>query len=539
MSAHSTAFAGNPVHKGRSLLSVAVALVTVAASVLIGGTGAVAAERSAAACGGTLTFGQIVSCPSIGVDEEHRYTITTTRPSDILFGRLASGSGLPPNGRVTAPNGDYVCFVDSIVSSGCQLGAAGTYTLTVSLPYGDPMDYTVSVDSARTPSACTALPNSFFSFASPGVTATLPAASAVHCYRFNQPVGTVLRLFDPSGPHDVLGDIRDAQLQPVCPVRYATTCTLTSAGPYRLFLSEFYGNEATYTLKMPRLSQAVGCPLLKLAPFGDPGSAVGTGTLVGSEDASCHKLRVAAAGGILVRAYDVSSWSVYDNAGQRVCDSYQSRHFCGLAAAGDYVALAESDRSASGTTTYQIAATPLARNAGCASATSTAWDQPPLRVSQSSAVQTNCQVFRGKAGDRIVTYVSPDRYNYASIWLVDGTGAAVCSGWSEEDGCVLPAAGTYRVLSHLSTFEGEELTYQLQVRRLSQPVGCPVVTPGAYGAASASPPSGIRCRFLDIATTGPYRLNRSEKPTSGLQSRHRTSYGVLRFKKNKPRSTTT
>ena len=51
-----------------------------------------------------------------------------------------------------------------------------------------------------------------------------------------------------------------------------------------------------------------------------------------------------------------------------------------------------------------------------------------LLVHQTSAVQTNCQMLRGKAGDRIVTYAAPTVYNEVDWWLADSTGVVVCPG---------------------------------------------------------------------------------------------------------------
>ena len=100
--------------------------------------------------------------------------------------------------------------------------------------------------------------------------------------------------------------------------------------------------------------------------------------------------------------------------------------------------------------TYRVAVTAVSRNSGCAPATSTTWDQPALVLHQTSPVQTNCQPFRGKAGERILTYIAPEQYNDAWAWLVDETGTPLCTEWSEQDGCVLPATGTYRVVSFLN-----------------------------------------------------------------------------------------
>ncbi|GAA2355091.1 hypothetical protein Cme02nite_69040 [Catellatospora methionotrophica] len=459
-------------------------------------------------CGGPLALGQIVVCPSISGDEKHVYTVTVTKKSDTLYTTRTRGSGTWLEGTIAAPNGDLICalYTDS---GTCQLGRAGTYTITVQVPWGQGTgDYALAVESRLTPSSCTALPNSFFSFASPGQSGVLALGAAAHCFRFNQPVGTVLKMLAPStGSGDVQGAILDAQYQPVCPVRYTTECTLTSAGPYRLFLHEYYGNEAPYTLRMPRLSNAAGCPVLRPGAFGDQGAATGSGTLPPYAP-SCHRLHAAAAGPVALRFNPEQSinWSVYDDAGQRICERWAERRYCDLTTVGDYTVLLEANDPWGESIDYQVSATALYRSAGCAPVTATRWDTPTLVVRQTSSVQVNCQPFKGTAGDRVETYAAPTSYNDVMVFLIDSTGHPVCFAYSEQDGCELPATGTYRAVSYLGNWwtETGEDAYHLQVRRLSNPVGCPVVAPGAYGAAPAL--AGIRCRILDIPAAGRYPL---------------------------------
>lgn len=463
-------------------------------------------------CSGKLGFGKIKACPSILDEEENAWTVTSTVDSDTLLAKLTQVSGDGIGGRVTDRNGDYVCYLGPYPNQ-CQLGAAGTYTVTVSLTYGrGTAAYTLSVESMRTPSECDNLPENFFSFASAGRTGTLPAGAAGHCYKFDQPTGAVLHLTDPAGAADVQGDILDAQYQPLCQVRYTGECTLSRPGPYRLFLRELYGSETDYTLKMPRISHAVGCPVVPLSPFGDPGAAIGTGTLVERDEVACHALTTTAAGAVVVRFNQYQdqylSWTIYDADGQRVCDKYSSARSCALPAAGAYTLLVQNQNDFGNEMAYQVAVTALNRNDGCAAATGTNWDQQTLLVHQTSGVQTNCQPFHGEAGERVIVYRAPVVYNDLSAWLVDENGGVVCTEWSEEDGCVLPATGTYRVVSHLAYWEADstDLTYKMQVRGLSDAVGCPTITPGSYDAAPAGALGGIRCRTLDIPAAGTYRV---------------------------------
>ncbi|GAA4706283.1 hypothetical protein [Phytohabitans rumicis] len=476
-------------------------------AILLASAPAPASARQADDCGGALPFGQIVTCSAITDDQQHVFTVTTRRDSDTLYARLIDGSGDPLSAPLTGPDGEIVCRADDYASA-CQVGAAGTYTITVSLAWGfGTNSYTLSVESARTPSTCTRLDNAFFSFASPGVTGTLPFGTAATCFRFNQPAGSVLYLSDPGGAGDVRGQILDAQYQPMgCPIDAPTTCTLTGPGPYRVILAESYGNASDYTLKLSRLSQSVGCPVIRPTRFGDPGSAAATATV--STNVTCHKLRAPAAGliGMRIEPLQDVSWILYDDAGQPICEKYQlpNGRTCRLPAAGSYTLLVRNQNTWGDPVTYQVAVPALYANAGCATTTGTSWDQAALLVHQTSRVQTNCQPIRGTAGDRIITYYAPTVYSQVYAWLVDSTGTEVCPDWTGEDGCVLPATGRYRVISYVMEWgeQGADATYKLQVRRLSTPEGCPTRTAGSYGLTPV--PSGIRCRILDVTAPGSY-----------------------------------
>ncbi|MFG1678438.1 hypothetical protein [Micromonospora sp. NPDC049282] len=465
---------------------------------------------AAATCGGQLPLGKVTNCTSITGAAQHTWTVTSTVDQDTLLVRLRQVSGDGVGAQVTGPDGSNTCYVSSYLSD-CRLDAAGTYRITVTLNYGTGKGaYSLSAESMHAPSTCATLPESFFSFASTGRSGTLPAGLAARCFTFTQPTGTVLHLAGPGGAGDVQGNILDGQFQPICSVRYATECTLGSPGPYRLFLEETYGNKAAYTLKMPRISRSVGCPALPLAAFGDPGAAVGTGDVLPYQAVSCKKLRLTTPGALAVRIDQYANqhlgWRVYDDAGQVVCTKYDAWRSCALPAAGAYTLLLQNSNWE--TVNYRVAVARLDRADGCAPSVGLAWGQPTLTVHQTSAVQTNCQPFQGETGERVMIYRTPDRYNDVFSWLVDERGAVLCTEPSEEDGCVLPSTGTFRVVSYLSRWESTDtdLTYRMQVRALTDATGCPTVAPGAYNAAPTGALGAVRCRVLDLPAAGVYRV---------------------------------
>lgn len=465
---------------------------------------AAAATPPTSKCRGAIALGRVYSCDSLTGTAHHRYTFTTTADEDTVYAVVTRGSGDIPSAALTNADGNYLCNVGGYATS-CTLGAAGTYTIDVYLYFGGSGDYLISVQSMKAPSACRQLGAGFFSFASAGLHLDVPAGTAATCLGFDQPVGAVLypRL---STTGDVRGTVLDGAYQGLCPIQSGGgLCQLATPGPYRIFLQETYGNAAVADLKLPRLSQAAGCVTLPLATFGDPGTDTATATVV-PQGLACHRLRPTAAGPLLVRINPSQGlgWTIYDDAGQPVCSSYDSINGCAVPAAGTYTLIVLN--SGYSPVTYQVAAVALYRNAGCAPGTPTTWSPAALVAHQTSPVQTNCQPFNGKAGDRILTYGAPDVYNNLPFWLVDGAGTWLCRTYEPEDGCVLPADGQYRVISYLSTWDGSstDLTYKLQVRRLNNPVGCPAVQISGYD--TAPPAGGIRCRVFNVSNLGPYLL---------------------------------
>ncbi|WP_143133967.1 hypothetical protein [Actinoplanes philippinensis] len=469
---------------------------------------------AATGCGGVARFGKIYHCSSLSGSRQDTFTVTTSVSGDVLYGTVTETANNDVTDSVSAmvydAEGNYLCYYGTYPGS-CELGAAGTYTIVVALAYssGD-MAYTLSVQSQRTPSACRTLGSGFFSFASPGRTAELALGSAGECFSFTLPVGSVLQMYAPrsSNGGDVRGHILNAEYQPVCPVQDTYTCTLDSPGPFRLMMYEMYGHEVTYTLRMSQISHSRGCPVLRPTAFGVPGSAAGSGTLDEANPVTCHQLRTSTAGGVAVRIHDDQSvwWNLYDDAGLKVCDKYENAYACPLPVSGNYTIVTSNQGWEP--VTYQIAVAALNRSAGCATGTSLRWDEAAALLHQTSPVQTNCQQFQGAAGQRVVVYAAPTRYNSFVTTVVDSTGRALCLGYSEETGCLLPADGTYRVISYLDRWDAESVdeTYEVQVRSLSAPKGCPVVTPGAYNDPPAGAYGPIRCRTVRLSEAGIHRI---------------------------------
>ncbi|PWU57752.1 hypothetical protein DLJ47_01545 [Micromonospora sp. S4605] len=471
-------------------------------------------------CGGELALGTVETCPSIVDQQRNIWTFTATADSDTLYAQLVELSGASLSAQVTDSGGTKFCDIDPYREylTSCRLGSAGSYTITVTTVNGSRGGYTLSVESRRAPSACAQLPEDVFSWASAGLSGTYPAGLAARCFTFDQPTGTKLfiaapHLRDRSG---LYAQILDAKGFMLCgSVTDNSDCELSTAGPYRLFLQQIDGEAAPYALRLPRISRAVGCATLPLAPFGDPGAAIGQGRLEPNQK-TCHAFSITTPGQVAVRIHpsDVR-WRLYDDTGRYICGESSLAADCVLAAAGKYTVLPWGDNTAN-PRDYQLTVTPTQHAEGCAPAVDTGWDQATVSARLTSVVQTICHPFQGKAGDRVATYTAPVEM---TKWLVGEGGTWTCAySAPTSGGCVLPADGTYRVVWYPSRQVTDSLgpTFQLQIRRISDPTGCPALVPGSYDAAPVVGP--IRCRTVEIAEAGDYRLRTVSATNQGVLS---------------------
>ena len=251
-------------------------------------------------------------------------------------------------------------------------------------------------------------------------------------------------------------------------------------------------------------ARAVGaeCAPLALAPFGDPGDAVARGTLEGGAQA-CYTVTVRAGrhqvsledarNGAYANVSDVDGGSV-----ECTAPSYGVR-WCDFPAAGAYTVVVDNS-GASEATDYQLAVVALAGTEGCDGSVGTSWDQPVTTGTAVSAVEVDCLPFRGTPGERVTVY----RGSNVRQWITDASGTDICVR-DDEDGCVLPGDGPYRVLSYLFYDDQLPYDYELQVRRLSDAEGCPVAAVGVYGTVPEA--GGVRCRSLSVPAAGRYLVN--------------------------------
>ncbi|MGW2637601.1 IPT/TIG domain-containing protein [Streptomyces sp. NPDC001348] len=257
------------------------------------------------------------------------------------------------------------------------------------------------------------------------------------------------------------------------------------------------------------------CAPLALAPFGDPGDALGKAA-VPADSSTCFTITAETAGLHLVSVDDTRSElspQVYSADGTQL-DCYDTEHaeqgWCDLPAAGTYT-LKVVNRGWD-TANTSVTVVPLTATKGCADPVGTDWDQPDLTRTSVSPVEVDCQPFTAKPGERIRLTYGSKVYGSSTAWITDSTGARICPHFSEdgETSCVLPTDGTgpYRVISQISSTEkGFPADYAVKARRLNDPQGCTTAPVRPYGTLSGQDLTTNPCFTFDADKAGPYTVH--------------------------------
>ncbi|MCF3123786.1 Tat pathway signal protein [Streptomyces arenae] len=252
------------------------------------------------------------------------------------------------------------------------------------------------------------------------------------------------------------------------------------------------------------------CAPLALAPFGDPGDAVGK-AVVAPEATACHTFTATEAGLHQVSLTDSSNEAYTEvHAGDTRIDC--TGGICDLPAAGGYTVKVVNNGFDDAETAVTVV--PLGATRGCAASTGTAWDQPTVSRTSSGPLEVGCQPFDAEPGDRIRLTRGTKAYGESVAWITDTTGARICPRFPEdgEDSCVLPGKGPYRVLSRVSYAEGGfPAEYAVKARRLNDPQGCPSVPVRPYGPSAAPDFTTTPCFTVTAEKAGRYRLDSVDK----------------------------
>ncbi|MEV5729524.1 FG-GAP-like repeat-containing protein [Streptomyces pharetrae] len=265
---------------------------------------------------------------------------------------------------------------------------------------------------------------------------------------------------------------------------------------------------STVTSAASDASAAEDCAALALAPFGDPGSAVGRATIP-ADGSACFGFTAEQPGLHRVLVQDPSGEAyaqVFDGETQLDCyDPAWGAGWCLLPRAGAFTLKVVN--SGWDTREIPVTVTPLATAAGCAEETGTSFNLPPVTGSAASPLGLVCHPFTGKPGERITVDFRTRTYGSYVNWITDETGAHICPRFNEDDseGCVLPGDGPYRVLGHISQAEsGFPAAYTVKIRRLSDPAGCARVPVNAYDSAPTTVDPATGCKIFTAPAAGRY-----------------------------------
>ncbi|MFE0627377.1 hypothetical protein ACFW3D_10430, partial [Streptomyces sp. NPDC058864] len=255
------------------------------------------------------------------------------------------------------------------------------------------------------------------------------------------------------------------------------------------------------------------CAVLPLAPFGDPGQAVGTAT-VAADGIVCYTFTAERAGLHRVLVHDAHSSThaqVYDGADALDCydAAWSSPGWCELPRAGAYTLKVVNNGW--DTEAFSVAVVPLATTANCEPETGTSWDTPAVDVSVPGPMGLVCVPFAGTAGERVLLYADGTQLGAgATSWITDATGARICPHFNEDDsvGCVLPGDGPYRVLTWVTNDEDAPAAHTVAVRRLSDPAGCTSVPVNGFDSAPTAAAPGAECKTFTAPAAGRYDVYR-------------------------------
>ncbi|MER5311135.1 hypothetical protein ABT034_25480 [Streptomyces sp. NPDC002773] len=249
------------------------------------------------------------------------------------------------------------------------------------------------------------------------------------------------------------------------------------------------------------------CPALPLAPFGDPGDAIGHATLAPGE-AACFTITVEKPGphqlslqgsGVGLELYDADTeLDCFDPATYR-------RDWCRPTRAGAHTLRVTNNGSSQVSAAFAVV--PLAPTEACGTEVSTRYDAEPVTGRAVSPLAVLCQSFAGQPGERITVETKAEG-GRAGSWITDETGERICPRFNSDDstGCVLPGHGPYRVLTTVGSDSGVfPVTYTQKIRRLSDPVGCATLAVHDFGSVPGTSP-GTACATFTPTATAPHNV---------------------------------
>ncbi|GAA2693693.1 hypothetical protein [Actinoplanes palleronii] len=445
-------------------------------------------------------MGEPETCDALRGAEHHTWTITTTLPNERV---LTQFNAVGDSAQAILHTPDGSCSLGPYPGE-CTVEQPGTYQVDVYLYYREgEASYGIGVESRDAPSSCTTLDPATFTVHGAALSRSAARGSAGDCYRFEGQAGMRLTVETsgtttaPGYSADIRGTLLDPSGEQVCPIQFGGgDCTLTANGTHSFFLTDDYGSAVDYTLRLIRTDQPIGCGALVEGAFGPLSAGQVVAGELGTAEFTCYSVHLTA-GTKSVRTVDGGQidWEL-SNAAGRICSEYDHLS-CEVPATGDYTLWLRHPDWTGNPTSFRASIVDVAGDVGCAPVVGIGWDQPVVTFTPTSPVEVFCQPFAAQPGERVIVYASGGGVTR----ITDSSGTSICSEYeSDQDGCVLPGSGPYRVITEAD--DTDPVT--LQIRSLSAATGCPEITPGAYGTGPAGALGGIRCRTLDVPAAGRY-----------------------------------
>ncbi|MFJ5172943.1 Tat pathway signal protein [Streptomyces griseoviridis] len=262
----------------------------------------------------------------------------------------------------------------------------------------------------------------------------------------------------------------------------------------------------------PAAAADTECAPLALAPFGDPGGAVGTANLP-SEGSACFTVRIEEAGLHLVSVgpRSIVHAQMYASDGTEVdCydETFSEGGRCQVPEAGTYTVKVVNGQWSD--TDATVTVVPLAQaTRGCFERTGTGWDLPAVSRTSTGPLEVDCQPFEGEPGELVRLTNGTKVYGGMTAWITDASGARICPHFPPDDqdslSCVLPGTGPYRVISQVSNAEGGfPAAYAVTVRSLSAPRGCRPTSVRPFGTLDGLDFGPVPCFTFTASRTGPH-----------------------------------
>lgn len=250
------------------------------------------------------------------------------------------------------------------------------------------------------------------------------------------------------------------------------------------------------------------CPAFPLSAFGEAAPEGNTLTLP-AEGTACYTFTVEKPGlhRLVKSGGNEVTITVHDGEEQVDCyDTDWGAGWCRLERTGAFTLRLTNSWDPS---TVTFALTPLATDEGCTAQVPTDGNSAPFVARATAPTAVQCARLDAKPGERLTNTVTTTGYGQSTSWITDGTGARICPSRREDDndGCVLPGNGPYRVLTQVTYAEsGFPAEYTLKVRRISDPVGCTHVPLNTYNSAPTKVTPASGCKTFTAPRAGAYEV---------------------------------